>query len=191
MSFYSNHTPEAIATCGFDADETDPGRPVEPEPTEAEINAMGAAAGQLLNAPAWAGEILNILPESAPTADRKIAAPTSARPPRQPRQKTARSVRLLSRTHGMYELPDVATVEITMSTSGQRIGSRTDTFRYVVEPIPADFGRGFQVTREDTSETYAVNLNGRQSTCECKGHLQHGHCKHTAGLQALVNLSLL
>ena len=90
------------------------------EPTEAE------AAGQLLTH--GGDEILNILPEDAP-ACKQVAAPTNAQHSRKPRQQPARSVRLLSRTHGMYELPDVATVEITMMSNGPRIGSRTDTFR--------------------------------------------------------------
>ena len=33
---------------------------------------------------------------------------------------------------------------------------------------------------------YAVNLNGAASTCECRGFLRWGHCKHVAGLQALI-----
>jgi hypothetical protein len=170
MSILSNHFGEVL-----DELNADPDRPADTEPTEAEINAMGDAAGQLLTE----------------ASCHQIAAPTSAGPPRKPRQQPQRSVRLLSRTHGMYELPDVATVEITLTTSGPHIGNRTDTFRYTVASISSDFGKAFQVTREDTGETYAVNLNGRLSSCECKGHLQWGHCKQVEGLQALVNLAKL
>ena len=178
MSILSNHFPEVL-----DELNADPDRPADSEPTEAEINAMGDAAGQLLCCDG--SPILEILPEH-PAPCRQVAAPTNARRPR-----PDRSVRLLSRTHGMYELPDVATVEITLTTSGPRIGSRVDTFRYTVTVIPSDFGRGFQVTREDTGETYAVNLNRRQSSCECKGFLKHGHCKHVDAPNVLVNLGRL
>ena len=193
MSIVSNHYPAVLDELNAREEaEVLAGAPVPPEPTEEEYAAIGNAAGQLLaeTVPPWADEILNILPEDPPAAApcRQVAASTDAR---QARPKPARSVRLLSRTHGMYELPDIATVEITMTSSGPRIGSRTDTFRYVVEPIPSAFGRGFHVTREDTAEVYAVNLNGRRSSCECRGFLRHGHCKHVDGLQALATLGLL
>ena len=136
----------------------DPDRPESPEPTPEEITAMGEAAGELLR-------------QSHP-----------ARP------KPQRSVRLLSRTHGMYELPAAAQVQIDMVSTGPRIGTRTDSFRYSVLPIRSEVGgRAFQVTRQDTGETYAVLLNGNESSCECRGWLRHQHCKHVDALQTLVN----
>jgi hypothetical protein len=59
---------------------------------------------------------------------------------------------------------------------------------YTVSRIASDFGTGFQLDKIGWDETnYHVNLDGKSSTCDCKGHLQHGHCKHCDGLQALVN----
>jgi hypothetical protein len=55
--------------------------------------------------------------------------------------------------------------------------------------VTADFGRGFLVEKIDTAAqtaAYHVNLDGDKRTCECKGHLRHGHCKHADGLAALI-----
>jgi hypothetical protein len=57
---------------------------------------------------------------------------------------------------------------------------------YFVTSIPADFGRGFVVEKIGQEGRYSVNLEGDRRTCECKGHLAHGHCKHADGLAALV-----
>jgi hypothetical protein len=75
--------------------------------------------------------------------------------------------------------PGVA--EITTETK------KSIVFGYYVTPIPGDFGTAFQVQKVITKggEVYNVNLNGRKSTCECKGFLRWGRCKHVAGLQAL------
>src|SRR5436305_14854322 len=64
---------------------------------------------------------------------------------------------------------------------------------YFVQPIPADFGRGFTLSKigSEDGEVYAVNVNGQQSLCNCKGHLKHGHCKHVDGLTALVRAGKL
>ena len=55
---------------------------------------------------------------------------------------------------------------------------------YTLEPIPSDFGRGLLLHKHD-GQSYAVNLSGPDSTCDCKGHTQHGHCKHVESLLAL------
>jgi hypothetical protein len=59
---------------------------------------------------------------------------------------------------------------------------------YYLRPLASDFGQGFELEKfsHQGSETYHVNLNGRESHCECKGFLRHGHCKHIDGLQALL-----
>jgi hypothetical protein len=57
---------------------------------------------------------------------------------------------------------------------------------YFLTPLATDFGRGFLLEKIGHEESYHVNLNGPQSTCECKGFLKHGHCKHRDGLAALV-----
>jgi hypothetical protein len=59
---------------------------------------------------------------------------------------------------------------------------------YWYREIPADFGgRAFELRKFQAEEAYHVLLpgNGCHGSCECKGHLRHGHCKHSEGLQAL------
>jgi hypothetical protein len=109
-----------------------------------------------------------------------------------PRVKPARSLRLLSAP--------------TANRPGLlRIAVGDDVFLYVVERIPADFGQGFKLTKRvmvpveggvqpTDAEVYHLNLNGQRSTCECLGHLRHGHrtvCKHIAALLALQSRSAL
>jgi len=42
-----------------------------------------------------------------------------------------------------------------------------------------------QFQRGDDDAVYNVLLDGRRSSCECKGHLRHGHCRHVEALTAL------
>ncbi len=74
-----------------------------------------------------------------------------------------------------------------------RIAVGKETTDYLVQPIPADFGKGFTLAKigSDEGEVYQVNVNGRQSSCTCKGHLAHNHCKHVDGLAVLVQLGKL
>ncbi len=98
---------------------------------------------------------------------------TVSRP--RPRVKPARSIRLILAPSRL--MPGI--VRITVGKSA------TD---YLVEGVPADFGMGFKLTKIlGQNETYHVNLNGKESLCDCEGHGAHGHCKHVEGLAALHN----
>jgi hypothetical protein len=62
---------------------------------------------------------------------------------------------------------------------------------YYVAAIPSDFGRAFRWEKfsVEGGETYHVCLDGTSATCECKGHLAHGHrtvCKHIAATRKLI-----
>jgi hypothetical protein len=58
---------------------------------------------------------------------------------------------------------------------------------YYLFPLPADFGTAFRLDKigVEGEATYHVNLNGEHTTCECKGFLKWGRCKHCSALLAL------
>ena len=103
------------------------------------------------------------------------------------RVKPARSIRLLS-------APTADRPGLVRITSGKL------STLYRLALVPADFGAGFELTKclmveiepgmweARDGETYAVNL---ADSCECKGFLKHGRCKHLDGLRTLATLALL
>jgi hypothetical protein len=61
-----------------------------------------------------------------------------------------------------------------------------DAAAYFLSPVPADFGTGYRLEKLGDGETYHVNLAaGDLHSCDCKGFLQWGHCKHVEALLAL------
>ena len=97
---------------------------------------------------------------------------TATRPPRQ-RKKPARFCKLTRQGD------DVALV---IRQERPRSADLVDA--YTLEPIPSDFGRGLLLHKPDGT-SYAVNLSGPDSTCDCKGFESHGHCKHCESLLEL------
>jgi hypothetical protein len=59
---------------------------------------------------------------------------------------------------------------------------------YALREIPCEIGgRGFAVHRLGLGELYHVRVGApEECSCECKGFLVHGHCRHVLGLLALV-----
>ena len=95
---------------------------------------------------------------------------------RKPRPKPQRFARLCIRPEG--KAPGI--VRLTAGNEGAD---------YFLTIIPADFGRGFTVEKvglHANEPPYHVNIDGDNRTCDCKGFLRHGHCKHTDGLAALI-----
>lgn len=78
-----------------------------------------------------------------------------------------------------------ATVDNPVSIVTIAVGKEQDD--YLVRPIPSDFGTAFAVEKiaDPEGKSYAVNLTGNSGSCECKGFLRWGHCKHSDGLMAL------
>jgi SWIM zinc finger len=102
--------------------------------------------------------------ETAPTRQRK------------PRPKPARSIRVEVRPEGDYP----AIVRITVGK---------EHADYFVRQLAADYGRGFAVEKiglHENEPPYHVNIDGDRKTCECKGFLRHGYCKHSDGIAALI-----
>ncbi len=94
---------------------------------------------------------------------------------RRPRTMPQRFVRLCIRPEGTA--PGI--VRLTVGSEGAD---------YFLTELPADFGRGFTLEKVgiDAAGRYAANIDGDSRTCECKGHLRHGHCKHADGIAALI-----
>jgi hypothetical protein len=62
-------------------------------------------------------------------------------------------------------------------------GKRSDL--YYFRALPSDFGRAFEMAKVG-GDTYAVNLDGQASTCDCKGFGRWSHCRHVESLTALI-----
>jgi hypothetical protein len=104
------------------------------------------------------------------------ATQTPAPRQRKPRQKPQRSIRIEVK-------PEPDALGIVRITVGKEHAD------YFLTEIPADFGRGFKIEKIGLHETepgYHVNIDGDKKTCECKGFLHHGKCKHSDGLAALI-----
>ena len=99
------------------------------------------------------------------------------RPPRQrkPRTKPARSIRLCIAPSPL----NAGVVRIT-------IGHKSQDYLLNEVEGSAAFGRGFLVEKIGHEESYHVNIDHDNRTCECEGHITHGHCKHADGLAALI-----
>lgn len=70
---------------------------------------------------------------------------------------------------------------------------RTGCLYRVAEFPPGWDGRGFTLTKitpgtDSESDSYScfVARNGQDKSCECRGFLAHGHCKHLDSLAALI-----
>ena len=74
---------------------------------------------------------------------------------------------------------------------------------YLILPLVSDFGAAFRLVKQELlpidpgvwelrhTARYDVCLNGPQSSCECKGFLHRGKCKHVDGLTTLRQRNLL
>lgn len=87
----------------------------------------------------------------------------------------ARSIRLV-------RAPDAHGIGVLSVTSRGQSGY------YVFREIPCEIGgRGFEMHRLGLGTLYHVRVGGKEDcSCECKGFLAHGHCKHVLGLLALL-----
>ena len=97
-----------------------------------------------------------------------------ADPPNQPRTPT-RSIRLV-------RSPDRDGVGVFRITAG-----RTTAF-YTLHELRCDIGgRGFAVHRLGLGNLYHVRVGEPEDcSCECKGYLYRGLCRHILGLLALI-----
>jgi hypothetical protein len=95
--------------------------------------------------------------------------------PKPPPARPARSIRLV-------RPPDPDGVGVFEVTVGR------ETIFYVLRELPCLIGgRGFAVHRLGLANLYHVRIGTpTECSCECKGFLRWGHCRHILGLQALI-----
>ena len=74
---------------------------------------------------------------------------------------------------------------------------------YLILPLASDFGTAYRLIKQELlpidpgvwelhdTARYDVCLNGQQSSCECKGFLHRGRCKHVDGLTSLRQRNLI
>jgi hypothetical protein len=69
-----------------------------------------------------------------------------------------------------------------------------DETTYLIRPVPNNFGEAFELTKleivddgpAERGEVYHVLFESEFSeSCECKGFLRWGHCKHLDSIKAL------
>ena len=95
-------------------------------------------------------------------------------------------------------------LSMTIITRGPRIGERVEVFRYRLRSLDAGAGLAFRLEkldhlRDDESNNYDLCIapdgimdpDGGCHSCECKGYLKWGHCKHIESLLALIEAGVL
>ena len=87
-----------------------------------------------------------------------------------------------TRTISLIRAPDDRGVGVFCILTGKH------TQFYTFRAIPCEIGgRGFAIHRLGRGNVYHVRVGQPEDTsCECMGFLRWGHCKHTAGLAALI-----
>ena len=92
--------------------------------------------------------------------------------------RSVRSLRISDAINGMRTL--------VITRDGDRVF-------YTLKEIPADFGRGFTLTKcaagtgsDREADAYHVNVDGACDSCTCKGHTYRDRCKHADALRFLL-----
>jgi SWIM zinc finger len=92
-----------------------------------------------------------------------------------PQPKPSRSIRLI-------RAPNENGVGVFRVTVGE------DNGYYILRELPCLIGgRGFEVHRLGLGNLYHVRVGkDEECSCECKGFLYRGQCRHVLGLRALI-----
>jgi len=85
--------------------------------------------------------------------------------------------------------------DATTKTGTLTISEGTKAVAYVLTEIDAGYAeRAFRFEKVEDGEAYHVSLERQGHTCECLGHLRHGHrttCKHIAAVLKLIETGKL
>ena len=101
------------------------------------------------------------------------------------------AVKARSRPERFAQLDDRPTVDESALLTLHVAGQETD---YWLRVVPSDFGEAYRLSKivptgdgpAELGEVYHVLFEDQfNHTCECKGFLRHGHCKHIDSLKAL------
>lgn len=66
------------------------------------------------------------------------------------------------------------------------IATERGSWRYWMRLAPSELGEAYRLTREDSGETYLVELTPQGDTCNCPHARYRGQpCKHALALRAL------
>jgi hypothetical protein len=104
-------------------------------------------------------------------------------------------VRSARRTERTYSFRGNVHANLHIVTICETVGRKTTSKNYWLAPFACDCGRGFRWSAfaADGGNVYNVfisaNPKEQPHSCECKGHLQHGHktvCRHIACTLKLI-----
>jgi hypothetical protein len=115
-----------------------------------------------------------------------MSKPIVSSPSTQPRKARNKGQRFAS-LRRECETPDTLLVIRTVAPRG-----KVTTDVYTLREIGTDAadGRAFSLTKP-CGETYCCEVTPAGHTCDCKGSLSSGHCKHGESLSALLSNGLL
>src|SRR5262249_46034972 len=108
-----------------------------------------------------------------------------------PRVKARRPKKAPAKPQRFCRLQARPTVDEPVLLTLHIAGKESD---YWLSLMPSDFGEAFRLEKiipsddgpAERGEVYHVCFEDQQNhTCECKGFLRHGHCKHIDSLKAL------
>ena len=117
-----------------------------------------------------------------------VMAASDQTPRPKARKKPVRTLRVLA---------DLASGSLLVEVE-ERNSKSFKLTHYYVDRLEADFGKAFRFAKFEIQggEVYAVNVGGEgePASCECVGHLKHGHkttCRHVAAARALIEAGKL
>ena len=86
--------------------------------------------------------------------------------------------------------PDILSVFLHLRQVQPSGGESLDTYLFAEIASDTDAARAFSLTKSDGT-VYHTEVTTCTRSCDCKGHLRHGHCKHADAIAALMEAGRL